>query len=65
MKVGIVCDLWKAPIFRKGFTEANYEFEEEKDKKNKFVVFKIQTTNMINLQLLVRKINAECKAKGN
>lgn len=63
MKVGIVVDTWKAPIFRTALTESAYEFEETEDKKMKAIVFTVKTDRLLALQVLVRKCQEEARKR--
>lgn len=61
MKIAIALDNWKLPIFRKGLTDAGYEYTDAGGLTHDSTVLTVVTDNILALKAVVEKCQAECR----
>jgi hypothetical protein len=58
MKVGIVVDDWKLPIFKKGLDDNGYRYEAIPALKNT-IILKVEFDSRDRIETLVRELNTK------
>ena len=60
MRAGIAVDNWKLPVFRKGLTDAGYEYEDGGPLTGDTTMLKVETDDPAALKSLLERCQAEC-----
>lgn len=60
MKVGIVLDKWKLPVFRRRLSDADYTFEEKGNLTEQAVVLTVETEVPASLKTVIEQCQDEC-----